>query len=687
MQGSSGLPRRARNFIVVVCALAAVQSGYFVVYLLHGQYRGAISHEQVPIAVLVFSVLALAAGIKPISAPAGDQKTVVSTVLVASILLVGPEYAIIPAIVQVVGTHLILHRPLQRVAFNVAQYVLTVGVSGSIYHAVRTAYGLEGPGAPPATGALSALRFDTVESVVPLVPFMVAYFVLNTGLVATVMALTQETPVVISYRQSTAGVLAHFLNTVVVGVIAAILWAHNPWTVALVGVVVVFIYNSYSIAASLDLAQRDVLKRMTEIQRRTAELELVNQVNTTLTRAVDLPSLWEMIAEQVGRIIDAPCFIIAIRDEARNEIRIAFGQDEGVLITDEVVQPGPGFTRWIVEQSRPLLVHDYRRETEALPRPVVWGSGRMPESLLAVPMVLDGRVLGAIVAQAYHPNAYTQDDLHMLSGIAGQAAVAIHKAQLHREAAEARAIRQLDVLKTQFISTVSHELRTPLTPIVGYSEILTMDDYEPRQVREMASEINRAANHMQMLVDDLLDLSRIESGRLRLQPVEIQLDDLLRTAARDFESTSDRHEVRLDVPTSMPVILADKGRVRQVVDNLLSNAIKYSPDGGTVTVSVSLHEGEVRVAVSDQGPGIPTEKQSRLFEAFYRVESELTRKVHGTGLGLAISRHLVELHGGRIWVESQVGRGSTFTFTLPVTPPTALGEARIEPVFAAQDTR
>ncbi len=684
MQSSGGLPRRARNFIFGVSACAIAEIVYFAVLLREGHYRGAIDPSEVPIALAVFSVLAVVAAIKPVFMPAGDQRTVVSSVLVASILLVGPEYAVIPAILQIIGAHFILHRPIQRLAFNISQYALTVGVSGSVYHATRLALGLQLP-TPP--NYLDLLKFNTVSSVVALVPFIVTYFVLNTGLVATVMALTMETPVVASYRQSTAGVLAHFLNTVVVGVIAAILWSHNAWTVALVAVVVLFIYNSYSIAASLDVAQRDLLKRMGEIQRRTAELELVNQVNTTLTRAVDLPSLWEMIAEQVGRIIDAPCFIIAIRDEARNEIRIAFGQDEGVLITDEVVQPGPGLTRWIVEQSRPLLIEDYFKEAGALPKPVVWGSGRTPESLLAVPMLVDGRMLGAIVAQAYHPNAYTEDDLHLLSGIAGQAAVAIHKTQLQREAAEARAIRQLDLLKTQFISTVSHELRTPLTPIVGYSEILTMDDYDPPQVREMANEINRAAMHMQMLVDDLLDLSRIESGRLRLQPVEIQLDDLLRTAARDFESTSDRHEIRLDVPVRIPVILADKGRVRQVIDNLLSNAIKYSPDGGTVTVSVSLHEGEMRVAVSDQGPGIPTDKQSRLFEAFYRVESELTRKVHGTGLGLAISKHIVELHGGRIWVESQVGRGSTFTFTLPITPPATLGEARIEPVFAAQDER
>jgi len=685
MQGSTELPRRARNYIFCVCLCAAAQSAYFVAFLLQGHYRGAIPPEQVPIALIVFSVLAVAAATKPVNMAAGDQRTVVSSVLVASILLVGPEYAVIPAVVQVIGAHFIQHRPLKRLLFNVSQYALTVGLSGLLYHWARVSFGLETLPAPATGYGMESLKFDSIPSVAALLIFMVAYFVLNTGLVATVMALTQQTPVVASYRQSTAGVIAHFINTVVVGVIAAMLWAVNPWTVALVGIVVLFIYNSYSIAASLNAAQRDVLKRMGELQRRTAELELVNQVNGTLTRAVDLPSLWEMLADQVGRIIDASCFIIAIRDEARNEIRIAFGQDEGVLVTDEVLQPGPGLTRWIVEQSRPLLIQNYRRDAEGLPKPVLWGSGRMPESLLAVPMIVDGRLLGAICAQAYHANAYTQDDLHLLTGIAGQAAVAIHKAQLQREAAEARAIRQLDLLKTQFISTVSHELRTPLTPIVGYSELLTMDDYGPAQVREMANEINRAAVHMQMLVDDLLDLSRVEAGRLRLQPQDVQLDELLRTAAHSFESTTDRHEIRLDVPVRLPTFQADRGRIRQVVDNLLSNAIKYSPDGGAITVSVSAHEGEVRVAVSDQGPGIPTDKQSRLFEAFYRVEGALTRQVRGTGLGLAISRHIVELHGGRIWVESQVGRGTTFTFTLPVSPTDSSTESQVEPVFAARE--
>jgi signal transduction histidine kinase len=319
--------------------------------------------------------------------------------------------------------------------------------------------------------------------------------------------------------------------------------------------------------------------------------------------------------------------------------------------------------------------------------PVLWGSGRTPGSILAVPMILDGRVLGVICAQAYRLDAYTEDDLQLLASIAGQAAVAINNAHLQKEAAEVRAIRQLDLLKTQFISQVSHELRSPLTPIIGYSEILSMDDYPPAQVHEMAVEINRAAEHMQRLVEDLLDLSRIEAGRLRLQPQALDLEDLLRSAARDTARTSSRHNVRVDLPAFLPTIQADRVRVRQVLDNLLSNAVKYSPDGGTVIIQATGHEGEVRIAVSDQGPGIPLEKQPRLFEAFYRVDGELSKKVRGTGLGLAISRHLVELHGGRIWVESQVGRGSTFAFALPIAGPSDSVDTPVEPVFSTRGDR
>jgi signal transduction histidine kinase len=209
-----------------------------------------------------------------------------------------------------------------------------------------------------------------------------------------------------------------------------------------------------------------------------------------------------------------------------------------------------------------------------------------------------------------------------------------------------------------------------------------MDDFPPEQVHEMAVEINRAAEHMERLVEDLLDLSRIEAGRLRLQPLALDLEELLRSAARDVARTSSRHNVRVDLPAFLPAIRADRVRVRQVLDNLLGNAVKYSPDGGTVTLQASGHEGEVRVAVSDQGPGIPLEVQPRLFEAFYRVEGELTRKVRGTGLGLAITRHLVELHGGKIWVESQVGRGSTFAFTLPIAGPDDSTATPVEPFFS-----
>lgn len=649
-------PVRARIYIWAVFAAACLQ----IVLFISNPHPPAVPPAEVPIVLILFSVLGLATSVKPIVTTAGDQKTVTSAAYIAAILLVGPDLAVIPAVISEVGGHIILRRPFPRLVFNCGQYVLTVGISGAAYRWLLASFGL------PLT-----VHFASPLAVVALAASLVLYYFVNSILVAIVVALAEQRPVVQHYRESNAAVLDEYAAQVVVGVIAALLWEDTPWALALVGFVIMAIYRAYSLSFSLQVAQRDLLLRMGELQRRTAELELLNEVNAGLTRALDLTQLWELLAEQVGRILDTTCFFVALYDEQQAQIRIAFGQDEGTRAAGQVIPAGAGLSGWIIAKAQPLLIHNYLEERHQYPPLITWGSGKVPVSVLAVPMILRGRVLGAISAQAYRPQAYTVDDLRLLSAIASQAAVAVNSARLRKEAADAQALSHLNMLKTQFISTVSHELRSPLTPIVGYSELMMMEAYPEAQVQEMAGEINRAAVHMQQLVDDLLDLSRIESGRLKLAIQPIDLREVIAEAVRDFAGASARHHVRAEIDEPLPSLAADPVRVRQVLTNLLSNAVKYSPDGGLVLVRAHTLGDEVRVSVSDQGVGISPDKLSRLFEMFYRVDSEITRRVRGTGLGLAITKHLVESHGGRIWVESEVGRGSTFSFSLPVSGPQA----------------
>ncbi|MBV9791011.1 MAG: histidine kinase [Chloroflexi bacterium] len=240
--------------------------------------------------------------------------------------------------------------------------------------------------------------------------------------------------------------------------------------------------------------------------------------------------------------------------------------------------------------------------------------------------------------------------------------------------------REVDRLKSEFVSVVSHELRTPLTSILGYTELLLAREFAPAERREFIHTVHKEADHLANLVEDLLNVSRLDAGKIKLERWVMALPKLVRelVAQLNAELDVERHRLLLDVPESLPPIYADRDRVRQILSNLLSNAIKYSPEGGEVVLHASVlqkppasapslpPEPALLISVRDQGIGIPQHELSRIFERFYRVDNSNTRRIGGTGLGLAITRALVELHGGRIWVESTPGEGSTFYVTLPL---------------------
>jgi signal transduction histidine kinase len=257
-----------------------------------------------------------------------------------------------------------------------------------------------------------------------------------------------------------------------------------------------------------------------------------------------------------------------------------------------------------------------------------------------------------------------------------------------REAAErsarvqVAALEELARLKDEFVSQVSHELRGPLSPIFGYAELLIEQRESPEAVQRYAGVIQEGAGRLQRLVDDLLDLNRLESGRYRLERQPVPVGDLLERRARELRHLSTRHTIVLNAPATLPAVDVDPDRVSQVVTNLVTNAVRYSPDGGEIRLRAARQGDTVIVSVSDQGIGIPADRVGRIFEKFYRVDNSVTRSVSGTGLGLAISRELVEAHGGRMSVESTPGAGSTFSFSLPVASP--IPSAAPQPLAAAR---
>jgi signal transduction histidine kinase len=270
-----------------------------------------------------------------------------------------------------------------------------------------------------------------------------------------------------------------------------------------------------------------------------------------------------------------------------------------------------------------------------------------------------------VAPQLVAPNRPLVD---LVSAVLGDA-----MSRLDAEATRAEEMSEANRLKSEFISVVSHELRSPLTYVLGFSEILAERDLPAERTRYYAAEMYRESRRMLQLVNDLLDISRMELGRYSVeqQPLRLghEIDQILRNAA----PTTDKHELVGDCPEAF-VVWADPMRLWQVLQNLVSNAIRYSPAGGQIRVEARIEEGVtdadgrqmVRIAVSDQGIGIPDADRARIFEKFYRVDSELKARVRGSGLGLSICQAIVESHGGRIWVESEVGRGSSFVFTMPL---------------------
>jgi signal transduction histidine kinase len=263
--------------------------------------------------------------------------------------------------------------------------------------------------------------------------------------------------------------------------------------------------------------------------------------------------------------------------------------------------------------------------------------------------------------------------VNLLQTFATQSALAIQNARLFREIVDKG--RQLEAAshhKSEFLANMSHELRTPLNAILGFSEVLAermFGEVNDKQA-EYLQDILSSGRHLLSLINDILDLSKVEAGRLELELGRFHLPTALDNALTLVRERATRHGIMLThaVDPGIGDIVADERKVKQILLNLLSNAVKFTPEGGRVGLTAAVAEGVVTIAVSDTGVGIAPEDQAAIFEEFRQVGHEDGRTQEGTGLGLTLAKKFVELHGGRIWVQSQVGQGSTFSFTLPVRP-------------------
>ena len=255
----------------------------------------------------------------------------------------------------------------------------------------------------------------------------------------------------------------------------------------------------------------------------------------------------------------------------------------------------------------------------------------------------------------------------MLTLFGDQAAAALITAEaFERQRRAVEELERLNKAKSDFVSIVSHEFRTPLTGIMGFSEMMRDEDFSVEEMKEFAGDINKDAQRLNRMITEMLDLDRMESGRMTLNLEPVDLNAIIAEVADLSRPNAPNHPIRLQLDPGLTGLFGDPDKLTQVVTNLVSNAIKYSPDGGEIIVTSRVEGDVAHVYVQDHGIGIPPDRLEQVFERYNRIESDATRHIQGTGLGLPIARQIVQVHGGRAWAESTPGEGSVFQFTIPL---------------------
>ncbi len=417
----------------------------------------------------------------------------------------------------------------------------------------------------------------------------------------------------------------------------------------------------------LDVRNRDLTETL---EQQTATAEILRVISSSQT---DVQPVFETIAENSLRLCEATFSTVFRFDgqlvhlEALRNI-----SEEGAAAIREAF-PMPlsragASARAIMTRS---IVHiaDVRED----PDYALQGLAQVAafRSILSVPMLRDGVPIGTITVAADRTMPFPEKQVALLKTFADQAVIAVENVRLFTEIQEKT--QQLEIAnrhKSEFLANMSHELRTPLNAVIGFSEVLLerMFGEVNEKQEEYLQDILSSGKHLLSLINDILDLSKIEAGRMELEAQPFDLPAAFDNALTLIRERATRNSIGLGVHVDPRIgeVVADERKVKQVLLNLLSNAVKFTPEGGTITMSAVLNGGMVEISVADTGIGIAPEDQATVFEEFRQVGTDYARKREGTGLGLALARRLVEIHGGTLTLQSELGKGSTFTFTIPV---------------------
>ncbi len=404
------------------------------------------------------------------------------------------------------------------------------------------------------------------------------------------------------------------------------------------------------------------------LEKRVHDLMGLYRLSWAFSLAGGPETLFGQLAREAAGMFGASKAAVLLFDRDRREL---VAQSPGFGLTAEQVAhlryeaDRECTARWHFRKNGPLLSNDAARDPRLLPQVVALLQLR---TLLAAPLTHGRKTHGLIlVADRSEGAPFSDDDLTLMQSVASQAAVAVENLLLHDEIKSANALlKEYDRRKSEFVGIVAHDFRRPLMAIRGFAELVMEESDLPIETRrEYMGTVIVETDQLARLADDTLLITRIETGEISYDWREVELGPfILETIPLGLAE----HSVLTDIPRDLAPIVADRDRLRRVLTNLLSNAVKYSPEGGAIDIRCRQRNGDVVIEVRDHGLGIPGDQIASLFQKFQRVQAEAHMRIGGSGLGLYICRLIVEGHGGRIWVESEPGQGSTFAFSLPRDP-------------------
>jgi signal transduction histidine kinase/putative methionine-R-sulfoxide reductase with GAF domain/CHASE3 domain sensor protein len=456
-----------------------------------------------------------------------------------------------------------------------------------------------------------------------------------------------------------------------IGVISLVRSGVRPFTDKQIELVSTFA-DQAAIAIENARLFEEVQARTRELSRSVAELRALGEVSQAVNSTLELQAVLRAIAAHAVAVAEADAGAFCAYDEDDQVFRLQATHelDPGVVktLTRRPVRLGEGAIGDAGLRRAAVQIADIDQEAAYALYDVIRKPGY--RALLAVPLLREDSLVGGLVLCRKVPGAFAPEVVNLVQTLANQSVLAIENAELFEELErKGRELEAASRHKSEFLANMSHELRTPMNAILGFTELIQDGIYGevPAKVTAMLERIQANGRHLLGLINDVLDLSKIEAGQLKLEAADYALRDIVQTVQATTESLAAAKKLRLriELPDALPPARGDERRIAQVLLNLVGNAIKFTEEG-EVVVSVAVDQMSFEIAVTDTGPGIPADEQQKIFEEFHQVDSSSTRKKGGTGLGLAISKRIVELHGGRIWVESEPGRGSSFRFVVPI---------------------